>query len=587
MSSSPSEAESRPLLPNIADKADSLSILIQKELATYSSSSPCEGYLDPSDPSMITAADRKVLVDWCYGIVDHFRLSRESVAMAMAMVDRFLDMPSCTIDAARAADGSLHSQEKFQLLAIVALYCSIKANEKQVTMSSNVFVDNVCSDLYTKEEIEDMEHILFRSGLMPRCNDAPTAYQVGHSILSVLVPHVSMPEATWAFLLDEMKYQTEHAVRDYYFATQRTSTIAIAAVLNAVQGISSTEKRQEMLGALLVRIMDCFDFDHSSVISAAKNRLQRLVQGDIIGDEEGSNFADIFLKPLSGDHEENLDWDEFMKTIESDCASKPMRSQPATKPIATAVRAIGPKSISILMKPMRPLPAYLMYSQLEKEFIIQSMAGEDANKSTHDNKVYLDYVPERYRKTKLSPEWYFRSCKKTTKRKHRKQHGKISFVELSRTIASRWAKLDETNPDIKSFVEQLANRELEEFRRDLEEYNKLMDNMAPTPTASEKKNTKRTLEGRFKNEENAPQKSSRLVVQSKSCPFERHEEGGEQEEDIDQSLPFLDLKRYHYRPASVKYGRREEVGLHHEDFHVSTRRISDDNQAGVENFMEL
>ena len=128
----PTEAESRRL--SSGDIVASLSCMIQNELATYSSSSPCVGYLDPSDPTMITAADRKVLVDWCYSIVDHFRLSRESVAMAMAMVDRFLDMPSCTIDAARAADSSLHSQGKFQLLAIAALYSSVKSSERHVVM---------------------------------------------------------------------------------------------------------------------------------------------------------------------------------------------------------------------------------------------------------------------------------------------------------------------------------------------------------------------------------------------------------------------------------------------------------------------
>jgi hypothetical protein len=327
--------------------------MIQNELATYSSSSPCVGYLDPSDPTMITAADRKVLVDWCYSIVDHFRLSRESVAMAMAMVDRFLDMPSCTIDAARAADSSLHSQGKFQLLAIAALYSSVKSSERHVVMCSDLFAD-MCGGLYTKEEIEDMEQILRRSGLLMRCNNAPTVYHVGHSILSLLVPHMSLPEATWAFLLDEMKYQTEHAVRDYYFSTQRTSTIAVAAVLNALQGIGPPEKRQEMLGALLLRIMEWFDFDHSSVISAAKKRLQRLIQDDIIVDEDVLHFLDDSMKARSVDDEENVDWDDFMKTsFEPDC-------QPATKPRAAAVsrdislRSWTPSATTRLLSHSRP-----------------------------------------------------------------------------------------------------------------------------------------------------------------------------------------------------------------------------------------
>ena len=86
-------------------------------------------------------------------------------------------------------------------------------------------------------------------------------------------------------------------------------------------------------------------------------------------------------------------------------------------------------------KPMRPLTSYHMYFQLEREFILQGMDGDDADKSIHDNKVYfLDYVPERYRNIKLSPQWYFGPGKRQ-KRKHRKQHGKIGFMELSRMIS--------------------------------------------------------------------------------------------------------------------------------------------------------
>jgi hypothetical protein len=60
---------------------------------------------------MITDADRKILVDWCYGLVDNCHFSRDTVAMAMQMVDRFLAVPSSTTDAAaRICDEALHCQ---------------------------------------------------------------------------------------------------------------------------------------------------------------------------------------------------------------------------------------------------------------------------------------------------------------------------------------------------------------------------------------------------------------------------------------------------------------------------------------------
>ena len=67
------------LSTDAASVADSLSAMIQKELTTYCHH---DGYLDPSDPTIITPDDRMALVDWCYGVVDHCQFSRESVASA-------------------------------------------------------------------------------------------------------------------------------------------------------------------------------------------------------------------------------------------------------------------------------------------------------------------------------------------------------------------------------------------------------------------------------------------------------------------------------------------------------------------------
>ena len=124
------------------------------------------------------------------------------------------------------------------------------------------------------KEIEDMERKLL-CGLSWRCY-APTAIQVGHAILSLMFPDMHTSEATWCFLLDEMKYQTEHAVRDYYFTTQRPSTVATGAVFNCIRHITGCE-RHELLDSFLC-IIECFDFDQPKLISAASKRLNCLLQ---------------------------------------------------------------------------------------------------------------------------------------------------------------------------------------------------------------------------------------------------------------------------------------------------------------------
>jgi hypothetical protein len=317
------------LSSNTEAVAHSLVAMIKRELTT----SCHQEYLNPSDPNMITADDRKKLVDWCYAVVDHCQYSRETVASAMGMVDRFLSMPSNSVDAARVSDEALRDRTKFQLLTIAALYISIKANEK-IAISSYVYSE-MCSRAYTAEaeEIEYMERTLL-SGLSWRCH-APTAHQIGLSILSLLLPqHVNIPEVTWGFLIDEMKYLTELAVRDrdYYFSTQQTSTIALAAVFNVISD-TSTKERQELFGAFLHVIMECFDFDHSKHIALARTRLQCLanakpdtllqVQEDAVDERSLDDSVKTFKVSNSSSQKRALSGKERMKHyIESNFLTK-------------------------------------------------------------------------------------------------------------------------------------------------------------------------------------------------------------------------------------------------------------------------
>ena len=254
--------------------ADTLTTVIKKELTTLYSCSSHGGYIDPSDPEMITAGDRMKLVDWCYCIVDHCRLSRETVASAMEMVDRFLSMPSNSADAARLSDEALKDQSTLQLLTVIALYSSIKINEEAVISSEQLA--EMCRHIYSAQEIEDMERTLL-CGLSWRCH-APTAHQVGMSLLSLLLPYVDIPEMIWGFVMDETKYLTELAVRDYYFSTQRTSTIALAAIFNVIHDANTSTRLKDLLGPFVQVIMEYFDFDHPTNIAAAMTRLQTLAK---------------------------------------------------------------------------------------------------------------------------------------------------------------------------------------------------------------------------------------------------------------------------------------------------------------------
>lgn len=83
-------------------------------------------------------------------------------------------------------------------------------------------------------------------------------------------------------------------------------------------------------------------------------------------------------------------------------------------------------------------------------------------------------MPYRYRYIHLSPHWYasgsgkrINDGKEKPKRKHRKTHGKISFLDLSKLIASRWAGLEEQDNMTKQYVNMIAARELELYKSEM------------------------------------------------------------------------------------------------------------------------
>ena len=139
---------------------------------------------------------------------------------------------------------------------------------------------------------------------------------------------------------------------------------------------------------------------------------------------------------------------------------------PITVSSSTSITIATPHD---LKKPMRPLTAYHIFFQLEREYLIQTTAGPDADKTIHDNKSLIAGVPRRYRSIKLLSDWYAGPGKRQ-KRKHRKSHGKIGFLELSQIISKRWATLESSDPETKTYVSQIAGKELEEYKIEMKEY---------------------------------------------------------------------------------------------------------------------
>jgi hypothetical protein len=269
--------------------ADSLAVMMQKEQTVYRS---CD-YLHASASSSSSSSSalnlrvvdedvRMTMVDWCYSLIDVCQFERESVAMAMEMVDRFLSKSS------KESEAVLCDRMQFQLLTMTALYVAVKTNGK--TALAMDFISYIGQDLYTIKEIEDMEQTLLDQ-LAWRIS-APICVQMSHHILTLVLEHVSLDKSTRKRLRDEMYFQAESAVRDYYFVTQRPSTIAIAAMLNAVAILSEKHDCRDICCALASVLND--DFDSIEKILDTKSRLFSLVYGSEGSEDDSYRQVDEF-----------------------------------------------------------------------------------------------------------------------------------------------------------------------------------------------------------------------------------------------------------------------------------------------------
>lgn len=87
--------------------------------------------------------------------------------------------------------------------------------------------------------------------------------------------------------------------------------------------------------------------------------------------------------------------------------------------------------------------------------------------------------PRQYRHLVLPSDWYVVGSKYTGKgdpnsyrrdRKHRKTHGVISFVELTKLVSSKWKVVD---PETKEYCRSIAQEEYKRYRKELDEFIKI------------------------------------------------------------------------------------------------------------------
>ena len=197
-------------------------------------------------------------------------------------------------------------------------------------------------------------------------------------------------------------------------------------------------------------------------------------------------------------------------------------------------------------RPKRPFTEYNVFFQLERELLLQSNHNNGNNNKNAHNTIddneggytptkilskgkqidpHASSRPPQYRHLILPHDWYVVGSKyasqqsNLTHRKHRKMHGLISFVELTKYVSARWKEVCRSDPVTKEYCAKIAQGELMRYRKEMEAFVNMYGVEAAKgkkrrPRGEEKKKTKELKEDELRKQ----QEQGREQVEPKLSP---------------------------------------------------------------------
>ena len=148
-----------------------------------------------------------------------------------------------------------------------------------------------------------------------------------------------------------------------------------------------------------------------------------------VGADKSGELASKLSPPLSLEKREGQQKDDPEVPLKPDSSSKDVASKPGAK---KRKRWKKPKD-----KPNRPLSAYNLFFQAQRAEMLGEAAGTNVDK--------------------------------TSKRVHRKTHGKVSFAEMARSVGAKWKNLSPV--DKKPYEEQAKKLKIR-YQSELEDWKK-------------------------------------------------------------------------------------------------------------------
>ena len=211
-----------------SDVADRIAIMRIQEETTYKVKDYiAESALVRKRASKPVDSDCRVkMCEWCYQVVDFCKFRRETVGIGMSYLDRYLCTPK--------GRSALCNRKEYQLAAMTALYIAIKLHEP-LEMETSLLAD-LSRGCYTEMEFVHMEQTMLQA-IKWRVNGPTSLAFVAH-FLSFL-PSSVHPDVAES-IMEYARFQTELAIAEQDLISVRPSYIALAALMNAVEGVDTS-----------------------------------------------------------------------------------------------------------------------------------------------------------------------------------------------------------------------------------------------------------------------------------------------------------------------------------------------------------
>jgi len=241
------------------DVIDRLLVMRKQEDTTY----VCTDYLKTTMSStMIDELCRSKMLTWCFQVADFGKFNRDTVVIAMSYLDLFLS------SGAPQAMDVIKTRKAFQLASMTTLYMAIKLFEP-VEMDTTAFAA-LSRNIYTAQDFVKTEFAIL-SALNWRINGPTTLSFLEHffalipdrSVSCIMIREVLIPIC---------KQYLELTLSDYYFVTQKPSTVAIAVLSASLEHVSLNSFNETERCSLFSDISNALkvELNSSNILSAQK-----------------------------------------------------------------------------------------------------------------------------------------------------------------------------------------------------------------------------------------------------------------------------------------------------------------------------